>query len=239
MTDYLELLLERRQEEDEERESLRLGAEGKGSFSRRSRTVRGESPERPGGAGTNLLGTAADMGADMPPFSGPALPQAGGIGAALRRKTAWDEPEQAPEQTLEQTLGRTLGRTPGWTPGRAADALDAPEAEGIGDAPRRKTAWDALEQALGRIADALGEAERDGPRHGLSGLSEAGTVSPSGGAAGLARRLSHAALASAAAPARTVFDSVAEEGTPAADWEEFDRRLERDARRYDGGIGIF
>lgn len=207
MTDYLELLLERRQEEDEERESLRLGAEGKGSFSRRSRTVRGESPERPGGAGTNLLGTAADMGADMPPFSGPALPQAGGIGAALRRKTAWDEPEQAPEQTLEQTLGRTLGRTPGWTPGRAADAL--------------------------------GEAERDGPRHGLSGLSEAGTVSPSGGAAGLARRLSHAALASAAAPARTVFDSVAEEGTPAADWEEFDRRLERDARRYDGGMGIF
>lgn len=209
MTDYLELLLERRREEDEERESLRLGAEEEGAFSLRGRTGRGENPEQPGGTGTNLLETAADTrgrAAEMLPFAGADLPETGEIGAV----------------------------------------------------PRGKTALDALEQALSRAVDALGGAEEDGLRPGLPELSgedavypsdrEAGAAQrlsgegaafPSGGAAGLARRLSQAALASAAAPARTVFDAGTEEGPPTADWEEFDRRLERDARRYDGGIGIF
>lgn len=117
------------------------------------------------------------------------------------------------------------------------------QTEGLMDAPRRKFAGEDLEQALSRAVDALPERTEDRTRvHGeaeLSALPAQDAAFPlSAGAAGLEQRLSQAALA-AAAPARAVFREEAEGTPPPADWEEFDRRLERDARRYDGGLGMY
>ena len=69
--------------------------------------------------------------------------------------------------------------------------------------------------------------------------SSDGRQTPAAGAAALERRLTEQSLAAAAAPARTLFVPETDAAGSAADWDEFDRRLERDARRYDGGMGIY
>lgn len=205
MTDYLELLLERRREEDEEKESLRLDAEEAAVFAQKGAAKNGQDtprqdrteweglPKLSGGWGTYLPGTAmGERGTETPQRFGTALARAGEAGSAPRRGTA--------------------------------------------------TAWNALEEALGRVGDTLGGAEAERRRSALFGLPGGDAGLPSGGAAELAGRLSWAALASAAAvpvTRRAVFDEGTREGVPTADWEEFDRRLERDARRYDGGLGVY
>lgn len=115
------------------------------------------------------------------------------------------------------------------------------ETAGAWAAPRRESAGAVLEQALGRAVDAMDTAGRGAARGtaGLSGLPGRAPEPAPGGAAGLAVRLSQAALASAAPAVRAVFDTVEEAPSPGTDWEEFDRRLERDARRYDGGLGMY
>ena len=114
------------------------------------------------------------------------------------------------------------------------------ETAGAWAAPRRESDGAVLEQALGRAVDAMDTAGR-GAARGTAGLSRlpGRALPPSGGAAALAVRLSQAALASAAPAVRAVFDTVEEAPSPGTDWEEFDRRLERDARRYDGGLGMY
>lgn len=190
MTDYLELLLERRREEDEEQDVLRLDAEGETAvFSPRAK--KREAAVSPEGSVEN--GIIPDM-----PEGRLYLPEAA---ADRLRQTAAPEDFDAPAP-----------RSPA----------------GPGTAPRRKTAGTALDRAVEQAKDALGAGRQAAPLPAGEG----------GGAEGLARRLSQAALA-AAAPVRTAFQSV-EDGPPAGtDWEEFDRRLERDARRYDGGLGIY
>ena len=182
MTDYLELLLERRRDEDEEQDVLRLGAE-EGFPGKRGRKKPEEDLGGPGRDGSALSGSAADRltgRADSPAdFAAPVPPADAGPGDAVRRKTGRAALDRAVEQ---------------------ADALDG------------------------------GETGQAGPLPAADGWT--------GGAAGLAGRLSQAAL-SAAAPARTVFESTEDTASAGADWEEFDRRLERDARRYDGGLGIY
>lgn len=60
-----------------------------------------------------------------------------------------------------------------------------------------------------------------------------------GGAASLLRRLRAASLPEGLSARRAEVFREESVRAPEADWEEFDRRLERDARRYDGGMGIF
>lgn len=165
---------------------------------------------------------------------------AGGETAASSQKPERREEAPSPEGRVEN--GNVLDMPEGrqYLPEAAADrlrqttgpeAFDAPvlpETAGPGPAPRRKTAGAALDQAVEQAKDVLGAGRQAAPLPAGEG----------GGAEGLARRLAQAALA-AAAPVRTAFQSV-EDGPPAGtDWEEFDRRLERDARRYDGGLGIY
>lgn len=195
MTDYLELLLERWQEDEENRESLALGPEG-GTF--------------PGEKGPK------ESGEDLEPS----------VGGRTRTEQGAVDPMASA--------------------GAGAPALRsaAPRPIGPGDVgrPRRpRTAGALLEQRLQLVRDALaGGAEGPAPA-----VSERSAPLPvrrtalTAGAEGLSRRLAQASLASAAAPARVVFDGDPGADPAAADWEAFDRLLERDARRYDGGLGPY
>lgn len=173
------------------------------------------------------------MPADSPlPPAGAALP-----GREAAPPLSPVLPKETPELPLPAALSR---RAEAGLLGRAAPAPR--EAGGRENAGYRKTAGEMAEQILGGLPDALAEPMADsGPLPGaeLTGLFTPGAVPAAGGAAGLARRLARASLASAAAPARAAFDAPEPVPSEGMDWEEFDRRLERDARRYDGGMGMY
>ena len=195
MTDYLELLLERWQEDEENRESLALGPEEGTFHGEKSPKKFGEDPEPSVGGRTRTEQGAVD----------PMAP-AGAGAPALRSATP-----------------RPIG------PGD------------VGRPRRSGTAGALLEQRLQLVRDALaGGAEGPAPA-----VSERSAPMPvrrtdlTAGAEGLSRRLAQVSLASAAAPARVVFDGGPGADPAAADWEAFDRLLERDARRYDGGLGPY
>lgn len=192
MTDYLELLLERWQEEEENRRILALEPGG-GTFPRkRNPKESGKDPEPFVGGGTRTEQGTVD----------PMAPAAAGT-SALR------------------------------------PAAPSPMGPGVVGRPRRtETTGELLEQRLASTPDALAGGE-EGPAPALSESTELPPVrrtAPSVRAEGLTRRLAQASLASAAAPARVVFDGDSGADPAAADWEAFDRLLERDARRYDGGL---
>lgn len=262
MIDYLERLLERlREEENETRDVPRLeeavpapnsppdrGQDGSRSASQASQAPQATqaalaTQERAGFRETALERGAAEAafpasGVTTPVGGpGPLSPEAPGGGPetvtgplsaraalgiwpAIARKIAGIWP----------AAGETVGLRP----------ANAGETAGTGFVPPRETAGDSLERALGRAMDALDRAE-NGPGR-TSELPELSAqwpaVSSSGSAAGLARRLAQAALATPPEAARTLF-AVEEKSAPSAGWEEFDRRLERDARRYDGGIELY
>lgn len=229
MTDYLELLLEQQEgEEEEDAEAPALGTEGEDS-PRRGGRQEGPPPDtaaadagRQGAVETARRATSAPESEteELPDLPGPAPKQK----------------ELLPSAAF--ALGQETLPHPAGAVSRQGEVLPyptgaAPEQLGEMQAPaRRKTAGEMLEQALGRAADALERGVRGGAGR------TAALARETGGAAGLARRLSEAAL-SEAAPARTVFAAEMINASPAGDWEEFDRRLERDARRYDGGMGIY
>lgn len=184
MTDYLELLLERRQREDEEdRWALTLGPEERAFPGKRESKGTGAGPEPSTESGAQ--GWVADMD------HGPV--RAGAAG-------------------------------PGFTASK----------------PRAETAGELLVRRLELVQDALaGRAEGQAPAvPDISGLPPMrGTASAAG--EGLARRLARISLASTPAPARVLFDGDAGPAPAAGDWEAFDQQLERDARRYDGGLGLY
>lgn len=196
MTDYLELLLERRQEEDEEdREVLTLGPENEAFPRKREPRGTGEDLEAPSESQTRK---------EREPAGPMAAAQAGA--PALR------------------------------------SAAPRPNGSGSGVTRRRPgTAGELLEQRLELAQDALaGRAEGPAPAvpESAGPLPGRGTALAAG-AEGLARRLAQMSLAATPAPARVVFDGDAGTDPAAADWEAFDRLLERDARRYDGGLGLY
>lgn len=218
MTDYLELLLERRQEEEEEnREAPVLEPEGETFSGKRPSKGAVKSPEpSPGGGARPGQGTAGRRGHA---WSGPPIPEASRPAAS--GETVWPRrPETAGElleQRLEQVPDALTGRAQGQTPA-------APEPSGL--PPVSDASYlDRLAQGTG---SAIGGAEGPARRTDFPG-----------GAEGLARRLAQASLATAAAPARVVFDGDSGTAPAAVDWEAFDRQLERDARRYDGGLVLY
>ena len=185
------------------------------------------------------LRLGAEEAAVVPPKStaesGPDIPR--------QVRTGWEGRPELSVGREPYLPGAAIGRRTAGTPGLFGAILT--QAGEIGAAPRGRTAAarDALEEALGRAEDVLGGPEGDGRgQPGLSGLSARDAGVPSGGAAALARRLSRAAASEPGvvpAARRAVFDEGTRESAPGADWEEFDRRLERDARRYDGGMWVY
>lgn len=261
MIDYLERLLERlREEENETRDVPRLeeavpapnsppdrGQDGSRSASQASQAPQATqaalaTQERAGFRETALERGAAEAafpasGVTIPVGGpGPLSPEAPGGGPetvtgplsaraafgiwpAIARKIAGIWP----------AAGETVGLRP---------AVSREIAGGRSATPR-ETAGDSLERALDRAVDALDRAENGpGQTSELPELSAQWPAVSSSGAAGLARRLAQAALATPPEAARTLF-AVEEKSAPSAGWEEFDRRLERDARRYDGGIELY
>lgn len=259
MTDYLERLLERLQEEeDETRDVPRLE---EAVPTPKSRTDSGQTEPRTGaqasqaplasqappervGVPTALAGGAAEAAFPEPGITGPV----GGSGL-LFPKTPGGGPETVigplsarAARGIWSAIARKIagiwpaaGETVGVRP------TDAGETAGTGFAVPRKTAETSLERALVQAVDALERVE-NGPARtpDVPGLSAQWPAVSSSGAAGLARRLTQAALAAPPETARTLFAAEPGEKTaPSAGWEEFDRRLERDARRYDGGIELY
>lgn len=224
MTDYLELLLERRQEEEEEnREAPVLEPEGETFSGKRASKGAGKSPEpSPGGGARPGQGTVDHTGHV---WSGPPVPESTAFRPAASGETGRPrrpEPAVEPlEQRLEQVPDALAERAEGQTPA-APDPSGLPPAQGpVSDASY-------LERLAQRTDSAIGGAEGPARRTDLPA-----------GAEGLARRLAQASLATAAAPARVVFDGDSGPAPAAVDWEAFDRQLERDARRYDGGLGLY
>lgn len=207
MKDYLELLLARRQEEDEETLTLAVREPEELPVRRSTRSAAPREPEAAEGL----------------PESGPA----GLTGPA------------APEAVAVSGPGPV-------TPGSAAVA---------GSGPRRLSAgWVLLEEQLERAADALdrvrgntGDApapEGEAVRFSRAPEESAGRTGRrpgdlDAGAAGLARRLARTALASAPPPVPDLSGGMVQDAPASDGWAEFDRRLERDARRYDGGMGMY
>lgn len=184
MTDYLELLLERRQkEEDENWDVPALGPEDEAFPRKRESKGTGAGPEPSTESGAQ--GWVADM-------------DHGSVRA-----------------------------------GAAGPSFTASK-------PRAETTGELLVRRLELAQDALaGRAEGQAPAvPDISGLPPMrGTASAAG--EGLARRLARMSLVSAPAPARVLFDGDAGPAPAAGDWEAFDQQLERDARRYDGGLGLY
>lgn len=220
MTDYLELLLERWQEEEEEnREAPVLEPEG-GNFSgNRAPKGAGEGLEPSPGDGARAgQGTVNHTGHV---WSGPPVPESTASRPAASGET--DRPRQP--ETAGELLEQRLEQVPDVLAGRAPAA---PDPSGLPPAQGPVSDASYLERLAQRTDSAIGGAEGPARRTDLPA-----------GAEGLARRLAQASLATAAAPARVVFDGDSGTAPAAVDWEAFDRQLERDARRYDGGLGLY
>lgn len=187
MTDYLEPLLEQRDEDGEEGEAPALDE----TFPRKWRA------------------RAAPEGPDGPvPSAAP-----GGYAAAFSAEDG--------------------GAAETWEGLSAPDPLSPAEERAGASAALAQT---PAEETPRRGADTSGpEGGRGGS--GAAGLSDA--LRESGGAGGAAssllRRLRAAAPEALPARRAAVFQEEPV-SAPEADWEAFDRRLERDARRYDGGL---
>lgn len=207
MTDYLELLLARRENGEEVHEALKLDAADDG-FPAKKRARAGQ--------------TAAQ--------SGPGQ----GLGQAPVRRGAGAASSPLAEETPTPRLAA------GWTE-------SVPETERTGADGDMPPLLHPKQDVMPFARETLERPDREGAQYMRKLLTppeelpgQGGEVNrPAGGAAALERRLTERSLSSAPAAARTVFAPEAEPATPAADWEEFDRRVERDARRYDGGMGLY
>ena len=229
MIDYLERLLERLQEDETiEQDVLRLDEESKPAPPPKRRTGGGKAQSSPA----------------EPPRSGPAAPAAGsGQTMDAFPETTSAAPGSAPAmdaflQTASAAAAARAGAVsyplpPHTLPGGAADAPAARPPAGV-----------SLVRTLDQVVDVLARTADPPPRTpGLPGSSPewpASSPAPSAaGSAALARRLSDAALAAPPPASRPLFALDSDQLPPSADWDEFDRRLERDARRYDGGVHLF
>lgn len=212
MTDYLELLLERREEEEEEQDVLRLG--GEETF-----------PGKRAAAGDGAAPAADGGDADAPPVAEEWQPE--GLGAQqLQEGPAAQQAQDGPvtEQMRDGPGAKWMRDDPG------TEWMQAGQG----------TRWVRADRKTGQGAETAAEAGTQRPMERFSPmLPAAGKAFSAAGAAALERRLAEQSLAASAPPARTVFVREADGAGPAAGWDEFDRRVERDARRYDGGVGLY
>lgn len=141
-----------------------------------------------------------------------------------------DYPPKLPAEERRETAGDRYGTVPAGQARRpAATLVRAGLAEAL----------------LAEMNGAVSAAELDGPAAVRGAESEDGLSVPAerlgqgaGSAAGLVRRLARSAAPPAAVPMAEV--RVPEQDGPGGwDLAELDRRVERDARRYDGGLGMF
>lgn len=255
MIDYLERLLERlREEENETRDVPRLeeavpapnSPPDRGQDGSRSAPQASQAPQATQAAlatqeRAGFRETALERGAAEAAFPASGVTTPVGGPGPLSPEAPGGGPETVTGPlSAHAALGDALGVWPA-APGEIAGGRPAVSREIAGgrSATPRETAGDSLERALGRAVDALDRAENGpGRTSELPELSAQWPAVSSSGAAGLARRLAQAALATPPEAARTLF-AVEEKSAPSAGWEEFDRRLERDARRYDGGIELY
>lgn len=227
MTDFLEQLLELLEEEEERESGLHLAS----AELTPAGTDGGEDPVGRGLAGGDV-GGAESAG---PPSIGPASDK------AVLRQT-----ESGPDRSVRRDRPAALGTARGGTRavGRMAEAAgEAAVWETAGKrplppSPRQSGVPPA--RAAEEMPDALaGEWTAMVLSQPGSGGHYAGAA-PGESAAALERRLARSAARTAGQPPRADIER-AEHADKAAglDLEELDRRVRRDARRYDGGLTAY
>lgn len=240
MIDYLERLLERLQEDENlEHDALRLDADAKSAPPPKNRTG-GKAAPQPAGPLYPRFAAYADKTGSI----GAAFHQAASaIGSAVASAASLISAPAAAAARSDAAPDLPAPYSPSDS---AADALAsaAPSRAGV-----------SLDRSLDRVVDVLDyspggspyalELSAATPRqtasfpYSLSSASPQWPAPSAAGSAALPRRLSDAALAVPPPPAQSFLALDSDQLSPSADWDEFDRRLERDARRYDGGVHLF
>lgn len=171
----------------------------------------------------------------------PALPDGEALPEGIRQagRDEGPEPAQAGAPTTEWTDGGGRMGISAAAPGRRGMGPGAEESKMAERSALRAGAAGAEDAERAASEDPF--AEQDGGQTAFAEelLARLGTARAPGSAGALERRLARFGSAVPPAAGAVRREQEADGAGEGPDLEELDRRLERDARRYDGGMGLY